>query len=121
MTWHAAVIVLQKPDGQVLSVTRGKNLDDVNFPGGNRKLRDRSPADTARRELHEETGLVVRALQPLASWTLEGKRVAAFKGLTWSGRLRPSSEGQPAWVQPKRLQEPSSRFRRHNGMLLARL
>ena len=121
MTWHAAVIVLQRPDGRVLGVTRGEDLDDINFPGGNRIARDRSPADTARRELREETGLVVRALNPLATWNSEGKKVTAFKGLTWSGQLRPGPEGQPAWVWPEALQRPSSRFRQHNGILLSRL
>jgi 8-oxo-dGTP pyrophosphatase MutT (NUDIX family) len=121
MTWHAAVVVLQKSDGRVLGVTRGDDLDDMNLPGGNRSARDRSPTDTARRELLEETGLLVRTLQPLASWTLEGKRVAAFKGLTWSGRLRSSPEGHPFWVQPEELRSSGSRFRRHNGMLLGKI
>jgi 8-oxo-dGTP pyrophosphatase MutT (NUDIX family) len=119
--WHAAVIVLRQPDGRVLSVTRGDDLDDVNLPGGHRKWRDRSPAETARRELQEETGLLAQELRPLAAWSHQGRRVVAFQGLGWSGRLRPSPEGHPAWVRPEELRGPGSRFRRENGMLLSRL
>jgi len=121
VTWHAAVIVLRKPDGRVLGVTRGDDLEDMNLPGGNRKWKDLSPAETARRELLEETGLLVRTLRPLAAWEHEGRRIMAFQGLSWSGRLRPSSEGHPFWVPPEELVGPGSRFRRENGMLLERL
>jgi 8-oxo-dGTP pyrophosphatase MutT (NUDIX family) len=121
MTWHATVIVLQKPDGRVLGVTRGDDLDDLNLPGGNRKLQDRSPAETAQRELREETGLQVKTLRPLAVWTCEGRKILAFQGLSWSGKLRPSFEGHPFWVQPEELEGIGSRFRHENGMLLKRL
>lgn len=121
MTWHSAVIVLRKPDGRVLGVTRGDDLEDLNLPGGNRKWRDLSPAETARRELREETGLLVRTLRPLASWSHEGRTTVAFQGLSWSGRLRPSSEGHPFWVHPQELRGSDSRFRQENDILLSRL
>jgi len=118
MSWDAAVLVARRPDGRVLGVTRGSNLRDINLPGGLRAPEDPSPAATARREAWEETGLVIRSLRPITSWNSQGRRVVAFQGLTWSGRLRPSSEGRPGWAPPRALTNPGCTFARHNRKLL---
>lgn len=118
MGWDAAVVVLQRRDGKVLGVTRGRDLDDINPPGGLRDHRDQTPLDTARRELYEETGLRLREAVPLASWSNNGRYVIAFKGLAWTGTLRASKEGVPAWVHPKKLIQKSCTYRGYTVGLL---
>ena len=102
-TWDAAVVVLIRGDGKVLGVTRGSNLRDINLPGGYREPGDESPANTAWRELLEETGLQLRKARFMGNLASNGKKVVAFRGTAWTGELRPSSEGYPVWVDPKRL------------------
>lgn len=121
MTWDAAVIIVRRPDGRILGVSHGSNLYDINLPGGMRETGDSSPSVTARRELKEETGLEVQSLRPIARWTHRGRQIVAFQGLKPSGELRASPEGQPAWVQPKRLTRTCCTFQRENGKLLERL
>jgi len=101
----AAVIVLRRSDGRVLGVTRGNNIRDINFPGGRREPEDQNYAQTAQRELFEETGLHVpfSCLKPIAHWKAGHGSVIAFQALDWSGKLRPSAEGYPVWVTPERL------------------
>ena len=119
MTWDAAIVLLRAPDGRVLGVTRGDDLRDINLPGGAREPEDASPVATARRELHEETGIRVRTLRPLAAWTQRGKRVVAFQGVTWSGRVRSSDEGMAGWVPPEHLTRASCKYQRENSKLLS--
>lgn len=120
LDWDAAVVVLQRRDGKVLGVTRGRNLEDINPPGGNREPQDQSPLDTARRELYEETGIRLHEAVGIASWFKDGRYVIAFKGIRWSGELRPSREGVPAWVHPKKLMQKSCTYRGFSiGMLNA--
>jgi 8-oxo-dGTP pyrophosphatase MutT (NUDIX family) len=118
VTWDAAVLVVRRPDGRVLGVTRGANLRDINLPGGLREPEDPSPVATARREAREETGLVVRSLRPLAAWNARGRRVIAFQGLNWSGRLQSSPEGHAAWASPQALTRAVCTFQRENDRLL---
>ena len=117
--WDAAVVLLRRFDGKVLGVTRGSNVQDINLPGGNREPGDKTPVDTARRELMEETGLMVDVLDPIDSWNSNGKNVVAFRGHGFArGPLRLSSEGYPMWVKPNRLTTASSTYRMINKRLL---
>lgn len=118
LDWDAAVVLLQRRDGKVLGVTRGRDLNDVNPPGGNREPQDQTPLDTARRELYEETGLRLHEAIGIASWFKDGRYVIAFKGLSWSGTLRPSREGVPAWVSPNKFFQNTCSYRGYSmGML----
>jgi len=121
MTWHAAVAVTQRPDGRVLGLTRGTNLNNINFPGGMRERYDGSPGMTVRREFKEETGLTIKKMKPLGVFRDGRKVVHAFQVLKWDGELKPSPEGRPVWVLPSRLTSPSSTFRWQNAALLRKV
>jgi 8-oxo-dGTP pyrophosphatase MutT (NUDIX family) len=115
--WDAAVVVLRLPIGKILGVTRGRNLRDINLPGGLREPEDRTPEDTARRELMEETGLMVDDLKHLATWRSNGKVVVAFQGKGRAyGELRTSPEGVPIFVAPRQLMVGT--YGRHFARLL---
>ena len=119
MTWDAAVVVVRGPGGKVLGVSRGSRLSDMNLPGGMREPGDASPADTARRELLEETGIEVADLRPLAKRASLGRRVMAFESMgAPRGKLKASSEGVPLWVKPKALTRATCTFQRENSKLL---
>jgi 8-oxo-dGTP pyrophosphatase MutT (NUDIX family) len=121
LDWDAAVVLLQRRDGKVLGVTRGHDLNDINPPGGYREPWDQSPLDTARRELYEETGIRLHEAVGIASWFKDGRYVIAFKGINWSGALRPSKEGVPAWVRPNKLFQDTCTYRGFSmGMLQRR-
>lgn len=120
LDWDAAVVVLRRRNGKVLGVTRGRDLDDLNPPGGQREPQDLSPLDTARRELLEETGVLLLAAYPIGSWVKGGRRVVAFEGSTWIGELRPSEEGVPVWVHPSRLVRKTCTYQGRTIALLSR-
>lgn len=78
----------------VLSPDRGWVL-----PGGGLEKGESLP-DCARRELWEETGILAGEMAHVCSGTSEGTICHAFLVLNWTGRLRASPEGRPAWVDP---------------------
>lgn len=94
------VILIQRTDGRVLTVTRFGDASDVNLPGGSAEDWE-EPVEAARRELEEETGLVAGRMVKIRSERIGGKVVNVFKVLSYSGRLRSSPEGDVAWSDPK--------------------
>lgn len=114
MQWDAAVIAVRAPDGRVLALKDGRGL---NFPGGMREDSDHSPAETAARELFEETGVKVKGLRQLGTW--EG--VVAFQGFGPKGKLRRSREGAPYWVKPYRVTKKENTFWRQNRAILEKM
>lgn len=103
----AAVVLLRRSDGMVLGITRGDCPWSWHLPGG-KKEPGESIAQTARRELLEETGVNIRtgALVTLCEFTSStGRPVHAFQcernGLP--ERFDPTAAGQPAWVPPSLL------------------
>ena len=103
----AAVVLLRRSDGMVLGITRGDCPWAWHLPGG-KKEPGESIAQTARRELLEETGVNIRtgALVTLCEFTSStGRPVHAFQcernGLP--ERFDPTAAGQPAWVPPSLL------------------
>lgn len=93
-------------NGKVLAVSRGANLSDVNMPGGHVKLGEDSQ-DAAVRELWEETGLKAESLFPVYSCVKDGYLVTVYKVQSYSGKLSPSPEGMPSWVDPADLRSSS--------------
>jgi len=93
------------PNGpHVLAITRGFNPKDPSFPGGDSEPTDDTPAETAQRELFEETGIIAQELRAIDQWVGErGQPVFAFFVPQWQGRLRASNEGKPFWTPPQRL------------------
>jgi len=119
--WSAIVVVAKSPD-VLLAVTRGFDTRDVNFPGGDAEPSDVTPADTAQRELYEETGLRATRLRLVHQWPGDrGQVVYAFVADGFRGRLRASAEGKPFWTNKMRLLGPRSSYRLTTGALLRKL
>ena len=121
--WSVVVVVF-KGSQSVLAITRGFNPRDPSFPGGDSELTDKTPAETARREMREETGLKATEMRRIDEWVGErGQPVYAFLVTKWkrSGRLRSSEEGKPFWTRPQRLLVPSATYRHDARRLLSKL
>lgn len=120
--WSVVVIVFSGAHN-VLAISRNFNTRDPGFPGGDSEPTDDTPAQTARRELFEETGLTAVELRCMDEWVGErGQPVYAFFVPRWKGsRLRTSSEGKPYWTRPERLLVKSATYRDHARILLERL
>ena len=93
-----AVILVTRPNGKILAVSRMDDELDMNMPGGGIEPGE-TPEDAARRELWEETGLVASDLVQIYS---EGD-VVAFRSFEPSGKLRSSEEGIARWVDPEEI------------------
>lgn len=99
-----AAITYVRNGNKVLAVSRGEDLSDMNMPGGDVELGE-DPHDAAIRELREETGLKAHELFPIYSKNAGGRIVTVFKVISYSGKLRPSHEGMPEWVDPSILRQ----------------
>jgi 8-oxo-dGTP pyrophosphatase MutT (NUDIX family) len=120
--WSVVVVVFSGPQN-VLAISRSFNTRDPSFPGGDSEPFDRSPADTAKRELFEETGVTATELRCMDEWTGErGQQVYAFFVPKWKGkRLRTSDEGKPYWTRPHRLLVKTATFKDSAQRLLEKL
>lgn len=121
--WSAVAIV---PRGeQYLVVARNFQPKDVNFPGGNSEPGDRTPKDTAIRELLEETGVGTQPefVQLMDKWRgADGEPVYAFFVTAFTGRERSSDEGKAFWTSNlTSLTAKQSTFRVGNKRLLKKL
>jgi 8-oxo-dGTP pyrophosphatase MutT (NUDIX family) len=116
------VVVFSGPYN-VLAVARNFNARDPALPGGDSISSDTSPADTAKRELYEETGIRAVELRCMDEWIGErGQPVYAFFVPVWKGvRLRTSSEGKPFWTRPQRLIAKTAQFHAYAEHLLGKL
>jgi 8-oxo-dGTP pyrophosphatase MutT (NUDIX family) len=94
----ACVVVLDESLGRVLGVSR-RATDLWGLPGGHRE-RGESPAETAARELYEETGLSPLSLVPLCETPSEpGETTAIFIAPACHGRpVQETTEGRVRWV-----------------------
>lgn len=101
----SVVIVVANGHNNVLAIARGFRSLDPALPGGDSEEGDDSPAQTAQRELYEETGLKALEVRCFDRWVGErGQPVFVFYVPKFSGRrMRASSEGKPFWTQPNKL------------------
>jgi len=74
------------------------------FPGGFMRWRE-YPAETAQREVREETGLEVRLLDTIGTYSNKSTRLVrlstltiAFTGEVVGGSLKSGIEGRPCWL-----------------------
>jgi 8-oxo-dGTP pyrophosphatase MutT (NUDIX family) len=120
---QAALVLIVNPLRQVLAISRDHDVLDLGLPGGTAEpARDRTIADTAFRELMEETGVVAREL----SWLHEGMSgthyVTTFRlesAATWPPAFRSTPfEGHVGWVAPERLLAPTCRYKDHARIIL---
>lgn len=105
---------------KVLAVSRKNNPNDFGLPGG--RL---DPGETAeqcmRREIFEETGLVVTAAHLILDATDDhGHRCATFRVTGFEGEIQTQEAGVVAWLPIEQLTAPESSFRRFNQVLLER-
>jgi 8-oxo-dGTP pyrophosphatase MutT (NUDIX family) len=118
----SAVVVVSNGHNDVLAISRGFNLRDPALPGGDSEPFDEGPAQTAARELYEETGLRAKEVRCIDRWTGErGQPVFVFYIPQWSGKLRTSSEGKPFWTQPKNLLARGAYYRDEARQVFAKL
>lgn len=119
----SVVLVVANGHNDVLAITRGFTVRDPAFPGGDSEPTDKSPAQTAQRELYEETGLKALEVSCIDRWVGErGQPVFVFYVPRFTGRrLRASTEGKPFWTQPKTLLMKSAYYRDEAKRILEKL
>ena len=110
--WSVVIVVFNGPRN-VLAISRGFNTRDPGFPGGDSEDIDQTPAQTASRELFEETGVTAVELRCIDQWEGErGQPVFAFFVPRWKNtRLRTSDEGKPFWTRPENLLKKTAYYR----------
>lgn len=101
---QAVVLLVENAEGQILAVSQGVDLNDMNMPGGSVKLGE-SLRSAASRELWEETGLRAQEMMPVYSGMEEdgGHFVTVYRVFSYTGNLSHSTEGYPDWVTPREL------------------
>lgn len=92
----AAICLVTKGD-KILAVSRGKDMGNMNLPGGTVEEGE-DPRETAVRELWEETGIKAVEIFPIHTKVNGGWLVTTFRVPIYTGDLRSSSEGKPEWV-----------------------
>ena len=102
-------LLLERPGGMIV------------FPGGFMRWHE-YPAETARREVREETGLDVRLLDTTGTYAHKSNQLVrlstltiAFVGEVVGGSLKSSIEGSPVWLDEAPMRERLASH--YNGML----
>lgn len=109
-------VALVVKGGDVLAVSRGDDVEDLNMPGGGGELGE-DPEETCIRELWEETGLLATRLHPIFTTQRGGKIISTYHVTAYVGKLRGSSEGIPSWEPPEVLLQ--SRYGDHFARTLS--
>lgn len=99
MKTEAACVLLRRRDGLILGVSRRDDSTDWGLPGGKREGAE-SLAETAARELREETGVVVdpAALVHVFTADADGTVATTFTAGAWTGEPAARGEGAVTWV-----------------------
>ena len=102
-------LLLRRPGGTIV------------FPGGMMRWRE-YPAETAQREVREETGLEVRLLHTIGIYSKKSTSrsrlsilTVVFTGEVIGGSLKSSMEGRPCWMDEAEMRARLERY--HMSML----
>jgi len=120
--WSCVAIVRRAQE--FLVVSRGFNVRNPAFPGGDSEPSDENPAFTAARELYEETGVRALKLRCIDRWVGDRNQpVFAFLVYEYRDvpRLRVSEEGKPYWTTAGGLLTPGADYRKDAERLLQKL
>lgn len=102
---HAALVVVRKPTGHVLTVSRPEPPHEMAIPGGLVE-KGETPEQAAQRELREECGIECGPLQHVCDMTspTDGRPVHVFHAPSWSGEPSAAEEGTKIdWLMPQQL------------------
>ena len=99
---QSVCLIVKRPDGKLLSVSRGSDVYDLNLPGGGIEPGE-TPEEAARRELREETGLTAGEMVEVYVGPSRSKICVAFEVLDYMGKVRGSEEGFAKWSEPEEL------------------
>lgn len=115
----SVVIVVMRGMHEFLALTRNFNPRDPALPGGDSEDSDAAPAETARRELLEETGLTAKELRCIDRFEGDrGQPVFVFFATKWSGKPRIGSEGKPYWSSPNALTTKTATYKEEARRIL---
>ena len=101
--------VIVEDAGRFLLLERPGRI--IAFPGGFMRWHE-YPAETALREVREETGLEVRLLDTIGTYAYKSNQLVrmstltiAFVGEVVGGSLKSSIEGSPVWLDEAHMRE----------------
>jgi len=125
---RAACTLVRRPsDGHILAITRGEDVRDWGLPGGRAERFERF-ADTAARELTEETGVrISRGSRLVPVWIREtdGSQTAIFEvdgSVIIPSKLESNPfEGYVDWLPPEEMCRPTCTFGAFQHELFRRL
>lgn len=120
---RSSVGFIQNDKGEVLSVSRPHQPDNLGLPGGKIDPGE-TPEQAVVREVLEETGIEI--LDPTFCFERvdfdDGRVSWTFKATKWIGEPRKCEDGiEVQWVEPARLLTPSCSFRAYNEALFKAL
>jgi 8-oxo-dGTP pyrophosphatase MutT (NUDIX family) len=117
-----SIVAVVSNDEDILAVARNFHPQDINLPGGNDVPEDKTPIETLRRLVPEQTGITIRSYHRMDTWRGEMRQpVYAFFIPKWSGKPRSSASGKTFWAKPRQLTSENATFAEFNKRLLKTL
>lgn len=121
-----SVVALIFKNGQVLACSRKDNHADLGLPGGKIEPTDDGPEAAIRREVEEETTVILQKMAPCFDHLdrVEGSErrpCRCFLVTEWTGEPKSVEGAWVGWVPMERLLEPSCSFHEYNRALFKAL
>lgn len=121
-----SVVALIFKDGCILAASRKDNHADLGLPGGKIEPTDATPEDAVRREVLEETSLVLKEITPCFDHLdrvqdLVRRPCRCYLVTSWEGTPKSMEGAWVGWVPMERLLSPSCSFHEYNRALFKAL